>query len=122
MVVINPKNADRLATVAALPNPDSMLLSDYWKAANAQGGEDEALFGAPPGWMFADVRKVVAGIARPLSEKIDDSSFVFYTHASCDVPLIPADYYLETEKPFPLCQHGTPLKRLARPDSDLMWD
>ncbi len=121
-VVVNQVAADKLSELAAKPEPDSMHLSEYFDKADPVDRVFEALFPEIRELTFGDIRGTLDYVARPLTEKIDGSSFVFYSHPLCDSPLIPARYYLQTEKPFPLCQNNGTLKHIMRPAPDPIWD
>ena len=118
----NPEAFNKLQELAAKPEPDSMLLATYFDGTDPDAASFKTMFPEARELTFADVRGSLGSVARPLTEKLDGSVLVAYSHPQCDAPLIPADYYVQTGKPFPLCQANGSLKHIMRADPDPVWD
>ena len=121
-VVENPSAFDKLTQLAHMPDADTTALATSFDSANSQTAQFRDLFPNIGELTFGDIRNTVRYVARPLSGSIEGSRFVSYSHPLCDAPLVPAGYYIQTQKPFPLCSADGTLKRIMRASPDPLWD
>lgn len=121
-VVKDPVSYGRLTQLADMPDSDTTTLAARFADVNSQTTQFRDLFPDVGELTFGDIRNTVRYVARPLSTTIEGSSFVSYVHPLCDEPLVPAEYYIQTQKPFPLCSVDGTLKRVMRSSPDPLWD